>query len=187
MTESTDETVTEETAAEAPTEAVQPEAEDTTPDEGDRDDADLPEWAKAKIRKANNEAKNLRERLKAQEPLVTAAQEAERAQMSELERERADKAALQAQLAQRDTELLATRYSIPDDFIEFIGEGTFEEKEARAAKVGEMTRQKTDPAPVERPPSDRPVESLTPGASPSKPPAVDNSYPASWGFQPPSD
>lgn len=136
-----------------------------------------------KMRKLNSEAKGLRERLKEYE---AAAQEAERAKMSELERERAEKVELQAQLAQRDTQLLATRYGIPEEFIEFIGEGTFEEKEARAAKVGEMTQQKTDPTPAEKPPSVRPVESLTPGASPSSPPVKDTSYPASWGYQPPS-
>ena len=185
MSETTEETTPEPSTEETPTEAQPDETSTPDTDEG-RDDAELPEWAKAKIKKANNEAKNLRERLKAQEPLVNAAQEAERAQMSELERERADKAQLQAQLAQRDTELLATRYGIPEEFIEFIGEGTFEEKEARAAKVGGMTQQKTDPTPVEKPPSVRPVESLTPGASPSSPPVKDTSYPASWGYQPPS-
>lgn len=185
MPESTEDATPEQTTPEeTPTEAGEADT-GTAPTEDDTaDDAELPEWAIAKIRKANNEAKNLRERLKAQEPLVAAAQEAERANMSELERERADKAALAAQLEQRDTELLATRYGITADYIEFIGTGTFEEKEARAAKVGEMVRQKTDPTPAEKPPSPRPVESLTPGASPSKPPAQDNSYPAAWGYGP---
>jgi uncharacterized membrane protein len=143
---------------------------------------ELPEWAKEKLRKANSEAKNLRNRLKEQEPLVSAAQEAERAKMSELDRERADNQALKQQLAQRDTELLLTRYLIPAEYVEFIGEGSFEEKEARAAKVGEMVRSKNEPQ--ERPPTDRPVESLKPGASPSTPPREDHSYPAGWGFQP---
>lgn len=185
MSESTEDATTETaTPEETPTEAREADTE-TAPTEDDAaDDAELPEWAKAKIRKANNEAKNLRERLKAQEPLVAAAQEAERAKMSELERERADKDALKQQLDLRDTQLLAARYGITDDYIEFIGSGTFEEKEARAAKVGEMVGQKTDPTPAEKPPSPRPVESLTPGASPSKPPAQDNSYPAAWGYQP---
>ncbi len=185
MSETTEETTPEQSTEETPMEAQTDETGTPDGDEG-REDAELPEWVKAKIKKANNEAKNLRERLKAQEPLVSAAQEAERAQMSELERERADKAALQAQLAQRDTQLLATRYGIPEEFIEFIGDGTFEEKEARAAKVGGMT-QKADPAPVEKPPTDRPVESLTPGASLSTPPVKDNSYPATWGYHPPGN
>jgi uncharacterized membrane protein len=142
---------------------------------------DLPA-VKEKIRKLNSEAKKLRERLKEQEPLVAAAQEAERAKMTELDRERADNQALKDQLAQRDTELLLTRYLIPNEYVEFIGEGSFEEKEARAKKVGEMVRSKNEPQ--ERPPTDRPVESLKPGASPSTPPREDHSYPAGWGFQP---
>lgn len=163
------EEATETTAAE-PEEVEDPKGED-----------DLPDWVKEKIRKANNEAKNLRNRLKEQEPLVTAAQEAERAKMSELDRANADLKALRDTLAQRDTDLLVERYRIPEGFVEFIGEGTFEEKEARAAKVGLMTKSEPDPG---RPPSERPVESLKPGASPSTPPVEDHSYPASWGFQP---
>ena len=138
---------------------------------------ELPEWAKAKLQKANNEAKNLRNRLKEQEPLVAAAQEAERAKMGELELRDADNKALREQLAQRDQELLQARYHIPDEYAELLlTEGSFEEKEARAAKVGEMVQSKVQ----DRPPSDRPVESLRPGASPSTPPVEDHSYPAAW-------
>lgn len=154
-------------------------AEETTepqPEPVEAKDDELPDWVREKLRKANNEAKNLRQRLKEQEPLVAAAQEAEREKMSELERERADKEALQKQLAQRDTELLQSKYQIPDEYVEFIGEGTFEEKEARAAKIGQAVQKDSQ----ERPPTDRPVESLKPGASPSPPPVEDHSYPASW-------
>lgn len=145
------------------------QAEQVEPNEDE-----LPEWAKAKIRKANNEAKNLRDRLNA------AALEAEREKMSELERERSEKSDLKQQLAQRDSDLLMARYHITDEYAEFIGEGSFEEKEARAAKVGALVQSKAQ----DRPPSDRPVESLKPGASPSNPPVEDHSYPAGWGFQP---
>lgn len=165
-----------------PAKSIEPEQTELPIEAEPEPEDELPEWAKAKIRKANNEAKNLRERLKEQEPLVAAAQEAERDKMTELDRERADKEALKQQLAQRDTELLLTRYLIPAEYVEFIGEGSFEEKEARAKKVGEMVRSKNEPQ--ERPPTDRPVESLKPGASPSTPPREDHSYPASWGFQP---
>lgn len=168
---------------------IDPQAENPTEGEPSDEQAadekadDLPEWAKEKIRKSNSEAKNLRARLKEQEPLVAAAQEAERAKMTELDRERADNQALKEQLAQRDQELLMARYQIPDDYVEFLlTEGTFEEKEARAKKVGEMVQSKSEPQ--DRPPSDRPVESLRPGASPSTPPPVDHSYPANWGYQP---
>ena len=164
---------------------VEPETEpQEKPEEADPKDDDLPEWAKDKIRKANNEAKNLRQRLKDQEPLVTAAQEAERAKMSELDRANNDLNTTRSELAQLQTDLLVERYHIPDEFLEFIGEGTFEEKEARAAKVGQMVQTKTD-AP-ERPPTDRPMSSMKPGASPSTPPVEDHSYPANWGFKPPA-
>lgn len=163
-----------------PQEDPAPEAETTTePDQPEPEqqpnEDELPEWAKAKIRKANNEAKNLRDRLNA------AALEAEREKMSELDRERSEKAELKQQLAQRDSDLLIARYHIPDEFAEFIGDGSFEEKEARAAKVGDMVKSKNGTQ--DRPPSDRPVESLKPGASPSTPPMEDHSYPAEWGFQ----
>ena len=166
-------------------EAQEADEAETTDAGGDVQDSELPDWAKDKLRKANNEAKNLRQRLKDQEPLVAAAQEAERNKMSELEREQADNTALRATLAQRDTELLQSRYQIPDEYREFIGEGTFEEKEARAAKVGQMVQSATPQE--QRPPSERPVESLKPGASPSTPPMEDTSYPAAWDFAPSRD
>lgn len=172
---------TENEQVETPDTPEAPEPQADPPVDEPKDD-DLPDWVKAKIQKANNEAKNLRNRLKEQEPLVVAAQEAERAKMSEAERYKADAEALRTTLAQRDTQLLVERYHIPDDFIEFIGDGTFEDKEERAAKIGLMVQAKQDPQ--ERPPSDRPVESLKPGASPSTPPVEDHSYPANWGFQP---
>ena len=148
------------------------------PEVGENTDG-LPEWARKKLDKANREAKNLRDRLKDQEPMVAAAQEAERAKMSELERANADLTTLREQLATRDTDLLKERYQIPDDYLEFIGEGTYEEKEARAAKVGLMVQSAKNEEPG-KPPSQRPVESLRPGASPTPPPAVDTAYPAAW-------
>ena len=162
-------------------EAPEPQQEDPKPEaEQPKDDDDLPDAVKEKIRKLNSEAKNLRNKLKEQEPLVAAAQEAERAKMSELDRVNADLDALKAQLSQRDTELLQARYHIPDEYLEFVYGDTFEEKEARAAKVGQMVQKDQQ----ERPPTERPVESLKPGASPSTPPVEDHSYPANWGFQP---
>lgn len=58
--------------------------------------------AKAKIHKANQEARRLRERLKALEPLAAKAKELEDAQKTEAER-------LQGQLAEREKELGALR------------------------------------------------------------------------------
>lgn len=172
----------------APAAPTDPQADsDPTPaPEADPDEStdDLPDWARKKLDKVQREAQNLRTRLKEQEPLVTAAQEAERKNMSELDRTKSDYEALQKTLAQRDTELLAARYQLTDEDLEFIGEGTFEEKEARAKKFAARVQQ--TPEDPTKPPTQRPVESLKPGASPTPPPAVDNSYPASWGFQPPT-
>ena len=165
-----------------PTE-VDPQQQQPEPEPSPEDE--LPEWARKKLDKANREAKNLRERLKAQEPKVQAADQAAREKMSELERERADREALAQQLAVRDTELLQARYGITEDYLEFIGDGTFEEKEARAAKIGLMVQSAKHEDPT-KPPSQRPVESLRPGASPTPPPVADTSYPASWGFHPPT-
>lgn len=152
----------------------------------DETGGELPDWARRKLDKVQREAQNLRSRLKEQEPLVTAAQEAERKNMSDLDRQKAENADLQAQLAQRDTELIAARYNLTDEDLEFIGEGTFDEKETRARKFAARVQSAPTP-PVEdpaKPPTQRPVESLKPGASPTPPPAVDNSYPAHWGFRP---
>ncbi|MBM7280358.1 hypothetical protein JTZ10_21675 [Gordonia rubripertincta] len=170
-------------AVESNDQAVQDNsAEETTTESKD---SDLPDLVRAKLDKVNREAQNFRNRLKEQEPLVEAAQEAERAKMSELERERADKAALAEQLARRDTEVLQARYNLTEEDLEFIGAGSFEERSARAEKFAARIQQSAPPAET-RPPSERPVESLKPGASPSAPPVADHSYPASWGFQPPA-
>ncbi|MGX9297493.1 hypothetical protein ACSOS9_22045, partial [Tsukamurella sp. MT6.1] len=162
----------------APQQPAPAEPQDDVPD-------DWPESAKAALRKKNNEAKNLRDRLKAQEPMVTAAQEAERAKMSELERATADNEALRQQLAARDTEVLKVKYQLTDDDLEFIGSGTFEERSARAEKFAARVQAAGQATPG-GPPSNRPQVNLRPGASPDAPVVEDNSYPASWGFQPPA-
>ncbi len=171
--------------AAGPAEALQPPDPAPEADQDEKAD-DLPEWARRKLDKVQREAQNLRSRLKDQEPLVAAAQEAERRNMSDLDRQKAENTELQATLAQRDTELIAARYQLTDEDLEFIGDGSFEEKEARAAKFA--ARMQSASTPVEddpaKPPTRRPVESLKPGASPTPPPAVDNSYPAHWGFRP---
>lgn len=166
-----------------PPASEQPEA-DTAPaepaleQESSQED-ELPEWARKKLDKANREARNLRERLKAQEPMVAAAQEAEREQMSELDRVKADFTSLGSQLAAREVELLQTKYGISDDDLDLLGGGSYEEKESRAARIALMVQSAKQEEPV-KPPTQRPVESMRPGASPTPPPVADNSYPAAW-------
>lgn len=162
--------------ADAPEAEVETESSEPQPEKDEASEEDsLPDWAREKLNKANREARNLRQRLKEQEPLVKEAQEA-KSKMSEFDRLKSDFKSLKDMLDQRDTQLLAERYNISDEYVEFIGEGTFEEKEARAAKIGQAVQKDSQ----ERPPTDRPVESLKPGASPSPPPVEDHSYPASW-------
>ncbi|MGZ9829871.1 hypothetical protein ACXYTP_23440 [Tsukamurella ocularis] len=172
-------TPTPQLAGQPPQQPAPAEPQDDVPD-------DWPESAKAALRKKNNEAKNLRDRLKAQEPMVTAAQEAERAQMSELQRANADLATLRDQLAARDTDVLKVKYQLTDEDLEFIGDGTFEERSARAEKFAARVQAAGQATAPGGPPSNRPQVNLRPGASPDAPVVEDNSYPASWGFQPPA-
>jgi hypothetical protein len=62
---------------------------DAVSDESQEDkggDQQLPEWAQKKLSKANNEAKNLRSRVKELEPLAQRAKDLEDSQKSELEK-----------------------------------------------------------------------------------------------------
>ena len=165
-----------------------PPPADPTPVEPEAPEAEgeLPDWMKQKLSKANREAQSLRERLKEAEPLVAAAREAEEANKTEAQRAIDRATAAESALGQRETELLQTRFGISDDYLEFIGSGTYEEKEERAAKLGLLV-QSAKPQDATRPPSERPVASLRPGASPTPPPVEDTSYPATWGFQPPRE
>ncbi|MFF5261359.1 hypothetical protein ACFY4C_20645 [Actinomadura viridis] len=74
--------------------------------------------AKAKIHKANQEARRLRERLKALEPLAEKAKELEDAQKTEAER-------LQGQLAEREKELGALRARAVKSEVRALAAATF--------------------------------------------------------------
>lgn len=80
----------------------------------------------------------------------------ERAQT--VERQLADERAQNARL------LAAATHSIPPELIELLGNGTAEEINSRAEALAERLKAPSPPAP---PASQRPVESLTPGAAPS--------------------
>lgn len=60
--------------------------------------------------------------------------------------------------------MAAATYNIPPDLIDLLGTGTDEDINARAEALAERLKAATPPAP---PASQRPVESLTPGATPS--------------------
>lgn len=86
-----------------------------------------------------------------------------------------------------ETELIKARFGFDDELLEFVGTGTYEERAARAEKLAAKVQPATPQEPTEpnRPPTERPVASLRPGASPTPPPVEDTSYPAAWGYQPP--
>ncbi|WP_228002147.1 hypothetical protein [Nocardia australiensis] len=136
----------------------------------------------AEIAKLRKEAAGWRTKLREVEPLAQKYAEAEEAQKSEIQRatERATQA--EAAAAEREAELTrvrtAIRHGIPEEDMDLLGSGTPEELDARGARIAALRQasvKETTP-----PPTDRPVESLRPGASPTPPPAVDNSYPAAW-------
>jgi hypothetical protein len=92
-------------------------------------------------------------------------------------RERADN--LTVAVEHLTLEAVAKTHGIGEEYYDLLGSGTREELEFRAARLAALHG---SAAPVEpkAPPSNRPVESLRPGASPQPPQAEDNSYPAMW-------
>jgi hypothetical protein len=139
------------------------------------------EQLQAELAKVRKEAAGYRTKLREAEPLVKAAQEAEEANKTEIQRaieraEAAEKTAAERELAlyRRD---LADEHGIPANKTHLLGSGSREEMEAIAAEIGPLfaSAAKTPP-----PPSDRPVEGLRPGATPEPPKPADDSYPAEW-------
>lgn len=166
-------------------------AQATTDPEPPANDIDAqPQWVRDEIAKARREAKNLRDRLKESEPLVQAAREAEEANKTELQRAQERAQQLETDLAAANLAAerngYAARFGIPESHYRFIVGNTAEEREESAALVAEMLRG-AQPAGATPPPTNRPVESLRPGASPTPPPAEDHSYPASWRPAPARD
>jgi hypothetical protein len=92
-------------------------------------------------------------------------------------RERADN--LTAAVEHLTLEAVAKTHGIGEEYYDLLGSGTREELESRAARLAAL-HGSAAPAETKAPPSNRPVESLRPGASPQPPQAEDNSYPAMW-------
>jgi hypothetical protein len=118
-----------------------------------------------------------------------AAAKAELEQIRESQKSEAQKIQERAEKAERDaqdarTELLveriARRHHLDDDDMDLLGTGTEEQLEARAQKIAAKNKAAADRE-VTVPPSDKPVEQLRPGATPSD---VDlrgkDAYPSSW-------
>lgn len=142
------------------------------------------ERAMAKIRKANDEAKGLRSRVKELEAYEAKVREIEESQKSEAQKiqERADKAEQRAKDVEAELirERIARRHKIDDDDLELLGTGTEEQLDARAKKIAAMRTAATG-ATVTAPPSDKPVQQLRPGATGAETDiAPPDAYPSSW-------
>lgn len=138
--------------------APAPIADDDDDDEGDEQ---LDSRSRRNMRRLRNENKNLRTRAKD----------------SEAFQQRAEAAELQ---------LLCLTHGITDpaDIAIVQAAGTPEARQASAERLGAHLKAAAPVEPVAPvvtpPPSDRPIESLTPGASPAPPAPSDDSYPAAW-------
>jgi hypothetical protein len=147
-------------------------ADEPTPNapeqEASQEEAFDEERAKAKIRKANSEAENLRKRLKELEPLAQRAQEFEEAQKTETQRavEAQQAAEERAVKAERD----ALRYRVAVDkglrpeLIDFLTGESQEDIEAKADTLLALTTPATPEV------TRQPRERLRPGAVPASEP-----------------
>lgn len=156
---------------------AQPEAEPAPEAPAQR----APEDYEAEIARLRKEAAGWRTKLREVEPKAKAYDEVEEAKKSEVQRATERATAAEQALADRETELnrllAATMHGLTDETdISLIGSGTREEMDARAAHIAQLRKSVASTPP----PSDRPVESLRPGASPAPPSPVDHSYPAAW-------
>jgi len=162
-----------EATPQAPVTPVEPEATEKLTAEQLRSALDAARKDAAKYRTKYAEAK----------PIVEAHEAAEEANKTELQRAQDqlkaiadERDALERQVIVSD---LARTHNLTSEDINFLGSGTREELEARAQHLGEL-RANITPAETKAPPTDRPVESLRPGASPQPQQVEDNSYPAAW-------
>lgn len=169
----------------APTEPPQPPAP-TAPEPPKRKTDWTGEEAAAEIEKVRAEAAEWRRKFREAEPIVQAHNEAEEAAKTELQRATDRAAEAERVAATREAELnvlrAAAKHGIPEEDYDLLGSGTPEELDARAARLAARYPSSTAPTP---PPSDRPVEGLRPGASPTPPAQPDYSYPESWRPAPP--
>lgn len=147
-------------------------------------EAELPEWAKEKLRKVNREAQNLRTRLKEVEPLAQEAQQKRDAEKTEVQRATERAQALEQQLAQQqqlaETLTYANRYGIPETHHRYIVGSSPEEREDAAKGIADMLKAAAAP-PITPPPTNRPTANLRPGASPAtQDTGAPTAYPPEW-------
>ncbi|MFR9767061.1 hypothetical protein [Nocardia sp. SC052] len=136
-----------------------------------------PEEATTVIAELRRENASWRTKYQQAEPIVKAHEQAQEAAKSEVQRVTDQLDTAQKTIAELTREAVAAKYGVPAEDYDFLGSGTREEMEAK----GERYRARFGSAPAPTPPpSDRPVEGLRPGASPTPPAPPDTSYPADW-------
>ncbi|MGY2036611.1 hypothetical protein ACW9HF_15120 [Nocardia gipuzkoensis] len=135
-----------------------------------------PDEYEAMIKELRKENAGWRTKLRDAEPIIKAHNAAEEAAKTEVQRATERATAAEKQIAELTVKLVAARHGIPEEDYDLLGSGTPEELENRAARLA-ARRPASAPPP---PPSDRPVEGLRPGASPTPPAQPDTSYPAAW-------
>lgn len=150
----------------APTPAPVTAPAPLTPDDFEEEEFDA-ERAKAKITKANQEAKSLRQRLKELEPLAAKAKEQEDAAKSVEQRiAEAERRVTDAETRALRLEVAAEKGLTPNQAKRLVG-STREELEADAADLLATFK----PNGQEPTPNGRPKERMRPGAVPSADPA----------------
>ncbi|WP_154673992.1 hypothetical protein [Nakamurella lactea] len=171
-------------APEVQPEPAAPEATATEPaPTGDL--SQLPEWVRAELTKVRNEAANYRTKLREAEPLAQKARELEEAQKTEVQKLAEARTAAEARAEAAVSEALrlriAVRHGIAEADFDLLGSGTEEQIEARAKRIAELATASAPSTTTTPPPSDRPVEQLRPGATPTDVPlGQQDSYPAHW-------
>ena len=162
-------------APEAPAAAPEPAA--PTPAKPVEQEAAEPKvFDQAYVEKLRKENASYRTKLREAEPIVEEYNKKLEAEKTDLERANERIAELERTAA---VDALARTHNLTEEDINFLGSGTQEELEARAQHLGSL-RANITPAETKAPPTDRPVESLRPGASPQPQQVEDNSYPAAW-------
>jgi chromosome segregation ATPase len=127
-----------------------------------------PDVARKEIEKLRRESAGWRTKYREAEPQLTEYQKWQDAQKTEQQKLTEAKEAAERELGDlRSTNarlMAAATHNIPPELIDLLGSGTDDEINARAEILAERLKVT---APTSAPASQRPVESLTPGAAPS--------------------
>lgn len=117
--------------------------------EGTDGDDDLDPKIKAKIEKANREAKNLRDRIKAMEPLVKEAEAKRKGEQTESQRLAEQKAELEVKLAELTTANVrrdaAEAAGLPARFVKFITAADADEALEQAKELAKELKPPAEP------------------------------------------